>query len=166
MRTTADPRDGIGLRDRAWQTAYRLGFPLARMWWRLWRAPHQGALVAIHVGPRLLLVRTSYRKGWTLPGGGVRRGEAPEAAARRELAEELGLVAPALHPAGVTHGFYDGRPDRVHFFELRLETLPDLRLDNRETVAARLFGPDEVRGLVLTGSVVAYLQRPRPSAAT
>lgn len=146
------------LRDRAWRAAFRLGFPLARLWWRLWRAPHEGALVAVHVGAALLLVRTSYRTGWTFPGGGVRRGEAPEAAARRELAEEIGLAAPDLCPAGITNGIYDGRPDRVHFFQLRLERLPALRLDNREIIAARLVTQGELRGMALTGSVVAYLR--------
>lgn len=33
-----------------------------------------------------------------LPGGGIERGEAPEAAARRELVEETGLVAKAELP--------------------------------------------------------------------
>lgn len=144
---------------------FRVGFPLARLWWRLRRAPHQGALVAVYVGPALLLVRTSYRAGWTFPGGGVRREETPEAAARRELAEEVGLVLPALHLAGVTDGIFDGRPDRVHFFEAHVERLPTLRLDNRETVAARLFAPDEMRGLALTGAVVAYLKLRRRLAA-
>ena len=41
------------IRDAAWQTAYRLGFPLARIWWRLRRQRHEGALVAVHVGPAL-----------------------------------------------------------------------------------------------------------------
>jgi 8-oxo-dGTP pyrophosphatase MutT (NUDIX family) len=156
--------DIASLRDRAWQTAFRLGFPLARVWWRLWRRPHEGALVAVYVGNALLLVRSSYRAGWTFPGGGVRRGEPPEAAARRELAEETGLVAATLRPAGVTLGFYDGRPDRVHFFELLLDQLPALRLDNRETIAARLVQPGELRGLALTGSVVAYLDKLRHRA--
>lgn len=40
---------------------------------------------------RLLLVRHSYAGGWRFPGGGVGRGEAPQAALLRELHEEVGL---------------------------------------------------------------------------
>ena len=145
--------------DRAWRVAFRLGFPVARLWWRLRCPQHEGALVAVRVGTSLLLVRASYRREWNLPGGGIRPGEAPEAAARRELAEEVGLAAPELVPLGVVSGLWDGRRDRVHLFELRLDRLPALRLDSREVIAARLVAPDALGGLALTGPVSACLDK-------
>jgi 8-oxo-dGTP diphosphatase len=81
----------------------------------------------------------------------------PETAARRELAEEIGLRASVLLPAGFTCGIWDGRRDRVHFFELRLVELPQLQLDHREVIAARLTLPAELQSMVLTGPVAAYL---------
>src|SRR6516164_5840232 len=47
------------LLDLAWRTAFRVGFPLARIWWRLAHARHEGVAVAVYVGPALLLVRCS-----------------------------------------------------------------------------------------------------------
>ena len=42
---------------------------------------------------RLLLVRERGAKHWSLPGGGMKKGEDPVAAATRELHEETKLVA-------------------------------------------------------------------------
>jgi len=145
--------------DFAWRTAFRLGFPLARMCWRLQRRPHEGALVVVTVGRAVLLVRASYRAEWSFPGGSIQRGETPEAAARRELAEEVGLVAPSLRPDGIACGLWDGRPDRVHFFTLQLDRLPALRPDNREIIGTRLVLPGELPGMALTGPAAAYLAR-------
>jgi 8-oxo-dGTP diphosphatase len=145
--------------DLFWRTAFCVGFPLARIWWRLTCSRNEGTAVAVYVGSALLLVRCSYRRGWHLPGGSVRRGETPEAAARRELAEEIGFTASGLRPAGITDGFWDGRRDRVHFFELRLAALPKLQLDNREIIAARLTSPTELQSIVLTGPTAVYLGR-------
>ena len=149
--------------DLAWRIAYRIGYPLARVWWRRRGSRHQGALVAIHVGDALLLVRSSYRRAWNLPGGGVRAGETPDAAARRELAEEIGLVATDLRPAGSVRGLWDGRDDEVYLFTLHLDRLPPLHLDNREIVAARLFDAEALRTLArsgaLTGPVALYVGR-------
>ena len=42
-------------------------------------------------GPRLLLLRTTYKPTWTLPGGCVEEGESPLQACLREVEEETGL---------------------------------------------------------------------------
>jgi ADP-ribose pyrophosphatase YjhB (NUDIX family) len=48
------------------------------------------ALVVSDKG-EILLVRHTYQPGWYMPGGGLRTGETPEGALRRELQEEVGL---------------------------------------------------------------------------
>ena len=53
-----------------------------------------GALCRDRAG-RVLLVDPVYRETWDLPGGAVEAEESPQAACRREVAEELGLDRPA-----------------------------------------------------------------------
>ena len=61
--------------------------------YRLIRRPHtHGALVAIWHNNQVLMVKTSYRRGYGLPGGGLHPGESAREAAVRELNEELGLA--------------------------------------------------------------------------
>jgi 8-oxo-dGTP pyrophosphatase MutT (NUDIX family) len=104
-------------------------------------------------------VKTSYRAEWSLPGGSIHVGETPEAAAQREMEEEIGLSSHALRPAGSVSGIWDGRRDCVHFFELHLDRIPELRLDNREIIAAHLATPEELRSFALTEAVAACLGR-------
>jgi 8-oxo-dGTP diphosphatase len=144
--------------DAVWRIVFWFAFRCARIWWRLRRPDHEGALIAIYVGQALLLVKSSYRAEWNFPGGGVGPGETPDAAARREMEEEIGLSSYTLRPAGSASGIWDGRKDRVHFFELHLDSMPELRLDNREIVAARLVSPEELRDMALTEAVAAYLR--------
>ncbi|CAB3746238.1 NUDIX domain-containing protein [Paraburkholderia humisilvae] len=144
--------------DSVWRIVLWVGFRFARIWWYVRQPHHEGALVAIYVGRALLLVKSSYRAEWNFPGGGVRPGETPDAAARREMEEEIGLSSCTLLPAGSASGIWDGRRDRVHFFE-HLDCMPELRLDNREIVAARLASPEEWHGIALTEAVATYLRR-------
>ena len=58
-----------------------------------------GALVWDRKG-RLLILKPTYKSGWTIPGGVMEAdGETPWDACRREVAEECGLHIGAGHPA-------------------------------------------------------------------
>jgi 8-oxo-dGTP pyrophosphatase MutT (NUDIX family) len=145
--------------DSLWRMALRLGFRFARAWWHLRRPNHEGALVAIYVGQALLLVKSSSRVEWNFPGGSLQPGETPDAAAQREMEEEIGLSSHTLRPAGSVYGTWDGRRDCVHFFELHLDCIPELQFDNREIIAAHLASPEELNSIALTGAVTAYLRK-------
>jgi 8-oxo-dGTP diphosphatase len=159
--------------DRFWRLAYRLGFRAARLWWRLRRPDHNGAVVAVWWDGRVLAVQQSYRSNLSWPGGGIRRGEEPREAARRELREELGLdVRPDdLVLAREMFVDWDFRREHVRVFELRLRAEPVLRIDNREIVAARFVEPRALLAeAVLPPFIRAYLggarmHRQRPPAA-
>ncbi|BCQ27491.1 NUDIX domain-containing protein (plasmid) [Caballeronia sp. NK8] len=142
--------------DRVWRAMLRLAFPLARVWWTFRRPRHEGALVAIYVGQALLLLKSSYRSEWNLPGGSVHAGETPHEAALREMEEEIGFSVHTLVPAGSASGIWDGRRDTVHFFELHLDSMPELQLDNREIIAAHLASPEELQRIALTEATAAY----------
>lgn len=54
---------------------------------------------------QVLLVRHTYLEGWYMPGGGVKRGESVEEAARRESREEVGAELGKIHLLGVYSNF-------------------------------------------------------------
>ena len=152
--------------DRLRRLAYRVGFRTARLWWRLRRPDHDGAVVAVWLNGRVLAFQQSYRGNMSWPGGGIRRGEEPREAARRELREELGLeVGPDdLVVAREMVVDWDFRRDHVRVFELRLHEEPVLRTDNREIVAARFVEPRALLAeAVLPPFIRAYLGGARPS---
>ena len=143
--------------DRAWQTGLRVAFPVVRAWWFIRRRPHRGALVAIWVDGAVLLIRSSYRAGWSFPGGGIKTGESPAEAAAREVMEEVGLSVMVAEPAVVVEGAWDWRPETVFVYRVTLEGEPRLRLDHREVVGARFVRPEGLAGMRFTGPVAVYL---------
>jgi ADP-ribose pyrophosphatase YjhB (NUDIX family) len=123
--------------------AHRAVLPLAhlvRHYWRRWRkTPISGVSVVItNLTGDVLLLKHSYGpQVWCLPGGGLGRGEEPEAAARREVLEELGIDLVRISPVTVITEEISGAPHTAHLFAATCDQHP--RPDGREVVLARFF---------------------------
>lgn len=83
---------------KAYLLAGRIASPLFVLFLRLFTlltGVERVRVMVINEDNEVLLVRGVISDGkWSLPGGGVARGEEPAAAARRELFEETGIDAP------------------------------------------------------------------------
>jgi ADP-ribose pyrophosphatase YjhB (NUDIX family) len=74
------------------QILYRVAARLRNSYWMIFRPVTIGVgVVALQEPDRVFLVRQSYSRYWTIPGGAVERGETLGEAAARELLEETGL---------------------------------------------------------------------------
>jgi ADP-ribose pyrophosphatase YjhB (NUDIX family) len=113
------------------------------------------ASVAVVEGGRVLLIeraRAPYAGCWTLPGGTCEPGETPEDCARRELAEELGLVLGPLHPITEHRA---GRFVLSVYCTRGNGTAP--RPDLAEIAAWRMVAPDEIAALRTTPGLAAVV---------
>lgn len=145
--------------DLGFRTAYKTAHRMLRAYWGL-RNPHtHGALIAAWYDGQLLLVKNSYRRDYTLPGGYVRPDETPEQGAARELREEVGAeVSPSdLRLAYSDTKLYENRRDHVTICEVQLDQPIELEVDNREVVWAGFRRPDEVLSLPIVPHLREYL---------
>jgi 8-oxo-dGTP diphosphatase len=152
--------DGLSrFHDLVWRLALISAYRMARLWWLVRRPRHFGALVALWHDGKLLMVRTSYRPRWSLPGGGIRSDETPLAAARRELREELGIDLPvaALREVFSVGHFWESRNDHVTIFAAQLAKLPAFRIDRREIIAAAFRDPATLPADELLPPVASYI---------
>jgi 8-oxo-dGTP pyrophosphatase MutT (NUDIX family) len=103
---------------------------------------------------RLLILKPTYKKGWTIPGGQVDAdGESPWAACRRETREECGLVVERSRLACVDYlPPKPSRPGGVRFL-FDCATLPEasfagVTLQEAEIADYRLAALDEALELL------------------
>jgi 8-oxo-dGTP diphosphatase len=78
--------------------------------------PHAGTAAVIFQRDSVLLIQRAkppYQGLWALPGGKIEPGEAVEAAARRELAEETGIAAGELCVCGAADVIVHDDQDRL-----------------------------------------------------
>lgn len=109
------------------------------------------------------MVKNSYRPIWTLPSGGVEKGESALDAALRETLEEVGIE---LEPQSLRHvgSFENGvefKRDLIELYEVRLAHEPRVQVDGVEVIEARFLETKAALRLHLIPAVRGYLESAR-----
>jgi 8-oxo-dGTP diphosphatase len=109
------------------------------VWWFVRRPHTRGVKCIVRDGERVLFVRHTYgrRDEWELPGGTLTRREEPEAAARREIQEELGVQLRGLWEVGRVEVSGQYKRTLMHCFEGSVEGSGPMRLAAAEIAEAR-----------------------------
>jgi 8-oxo-dGTP pyrophosphatase MutT (NUDIX family) len=118
--------------------AYRAAYRTLALWWLVRRPAKRGVKCLLVNQDRILLVRHTYgHRDWDLPGGAMKRGEAPLATARREMQEELGIEADWTS-LGAVEGSVDHRRDLIFVFRAQLAE-PAITINRAELSTASWF---------------------------
>ena len=99
----------IGMRD--------LLFVLKRIYWFIRRPRTQGVKCIIEKDGEILMIRRTFGTDkWVFPGGGIKSGESPEDAIRREIEEDLGVAPRFVRKLGEFTQRVHYRNETIHCF--------------------------------------------------
>lgn len=146
--------------DRAYQVTFFVAYRLHLVWNFIFRPQCHGAWVAVWSQGQLLLIKNAYRSTITLPGGSIDGTEKAVQAAVRELSEEVGIDANQQRLVfwGQYLSLVEYKYDHINLFELELDALPQVELDNREVAWGVFLRPDQALELNLFPTLRIYLQ--------
>ncbi len=118
--------------------------PVMHLYWRMLRPRTRGArAIVVDEKGEVLLVKHSYgSQYWYLPGGGVKRGESPEQAVRREICEELEIHLDETVAFGQYTNQVEGKIDTVYIYCARIQRQP--AKTSPEIALARWFPVDHL----------------------
>lgn len=131
---------------------YKLAYPLAQCYWFIVRPKTCGVkCILIHENQTLLIRHTYGSQLYSAVGGGIKAGENPEAAIKREIYEEVGLTVHNLHQVGTIIWDAENKHDTITVFVASTDSTV-LTIDQAEIMEATWFEitdlPDDLSPLL------------------
>jgi len=146
--------------NRIIQWTYIIGYKFGLCFWRVFKPLSNGVYIAVWCSDKVLLIKNSYKKDYTLPSGGIKKGEGLKIAAARELFEEVNIkVNPdEFKFVGAYSNRYEHKRDTINLFEIRFTTEPAFKVDDREVIWASFIDSADAMRFRLFPTVRSYLQ--------
>jgi len=72
-------------------------------------------VILLNDSGQILIVKPSYKKYWSIPGGVVEKDESPMEAATREISEELGISIKVRKLLGIIYTFPNPKGENLQF---------------------------------------------------
>lgn len=132
---------------------YRFANRIRKIYWFIFRPKTAGAICLIRRikdgGEEFLLIRQTYGSGkWTLPGGGIKKGEDPKETVIREVKEEVALDIDNVESLGSFDTHFEYKYDTVFCFTAILRDKNALvTIDNGEIETAEWFNCEALPGV-------------------
>jgi len=150
MSVTSRP-DNSSLLDRTCQIGYVVTYRCWQIFLRFSKIGTTGAQVLVTFDDQVLLIKTSYRPTYSLPGGYLGKLEDYASAACREVMEETGIVLDRsqLNEMLLFEQTHSGRLTSNMIFTCNINPKPLLTMDKREVVFARFVPIQEALSMQL-----------------
>lgn len=120
----------------------RILYSLRKIYQFIVRPINLGVRVMLIQNGKVLLVRHVYQDGWFMPGGGMKREETLEQAARRECYEEVGVEMRNIELFGIFSNFAEWKSDHITLFLSENFTMTDKK--DSEIAEKKFFPLDDL----------------------
>ena len=147
------------IKKKGYKFIYTILFQAYQVYCRIRNPEVFGSYVLCQSENKVLLIKHSYKKYWTLPCGGISMGETPVEAAIRESREEVGLRLRSDQLILRAKILYEGenQKENIHLFEYCFEHIPEITIDHKEVEDFRWVSQEELKQYYILEPIYPYV---------